>query len=80
MKELIPNNGGGESPAERSGRLKLISIGSLTIMQTPPSDTTSDFGKTPGKTPLLLPASESQSFSDLLSETSSIEDREMVLD
>ncbi|MCJ1246579.1 hypothetical protein MMC30_003788 [Trapelia coarctata] len=44
---IIEELGGGEFPAERFRRLKLISSGSHTIMQTPPSDTTSEFGRTP---------------------------------
>jgi len=80
IDELMPPGAGsGEFPAEKSRGLKLISPGSHTIMQTPPSDTASEFGRTPGKpSPLMLTAPEAQSSLDL--ESDRIEDREMVLD
>ena len=55
----------------------LTGIDSLSITQTPPSDTTSEFEKTPGKRQLALPAPETSSFK---MDTDYVEDREMIFD
>jgi len=53
---------------------------SLNVMQTPPSDSASEFSKTPGKKQLALPAPEIQSRPDLNLESSYTEEMDMVPD